>query len=272
MAASPLLPQSTAARVPGVLTCPSRRGVAELSRVRIRGRAACSSTPSPGAHTQPSPRASRGRAARMRRPSARSAASFTLWSFAILAAVCRPNSIFSRTAARRCPDSFKRRPRLRSPTPATAGPAPTRSRRSWAGLATLASVLAVLVLAALVVVSKLHGHNSSSSAAGRDSEERRLLVEPGPAPPQPGAAATDGEGVQGLVGRPDHPPPGHGPEAGTPRAARARLSRLPGGRHRPPLQHRRHLRLCHLCKRLREAPSLVRCTKAKLTNLLPCQG
>jgi len=90
------------------------------------------------------------------------------------------------------------------------------NRRTRAGLATLASVLAVLVLVALVVVSNLHGHESSSSAAGQDRGGQRLSVEPGPAPSQPGAAAADGGGVQGLVERPDHPPPGSGPGAGRP--------------------------------------------------------
>ena len=90
------------------------------------------------------------------------------------------------------------------------------NRRTRAGLATLASVLAVLVLVALVVVSNLHGHEGLSSTAGRDRTRQPALVKPGPAPPQPGHAATDGGGLQGLVERPDHPPPGGGLGAGRP--------------------------------------------------------
>ena len=50
-----------------------RRSVCELSSVRMRGKVAFASTPSPGVHTQPSPRANWGRAARVRWPSTRSA-------------------------------------------------------------------------------------------------------------------------------------------------------------------------------------------------------
>jgi len=46
--------------VPTPVTRSSRCGVCELSKVRILGKATCASTPSEGAHTQPSPRASRG--------------------------------------------------------------------------------------------------------------------------------------------------------------------------------------------------------------------
>jgi len=65
--------RSTGASTRGVPACASRRSVCELSRVRIRGKHTRASTLFPGVHTQPSPRASRGRAPRMRRPSARSA-------------------------------------------------------------------------------------------------------------------------------------------------------------------------------------------------------
>ena len=58
---------------PDARTRSGRRGAAELSKLRMRGNATCASTRFEGAHTQPSPRPSWGRAARMRRPSARSA-------------------------------------------------------------------------------------------------------------------------------------------------------------------------------------------------------
>ncbi len=57
------------------------------------------------------------------------------------------------------------------------------NRRTRAGLATLASVLAVLVLVAQVVVSNLHGHEGASSTAGQARAGRPAPVEPGPAPP-----------------------------------------------------------------------------------------
>jgi len=56
--------RSTTARARGVPACASRRGVCELSRVRMRRKATRASTPSPGAHTQPSTRTSRGSAPR----------------------------------------------------------------------------------------------------------------------------------------------------------------------------------------------------------------
>lgn len=90
------------------------------------------------------------------------------------------------------------------------------NRRTRAGLATLASVLAVLVLVALVVVSNLHGHEGFISTPGRLGTGQPPAVELGPAPPQPGAASTDGGGLQGLVERPDHPTPGGGLGAGRP--------------------------------------------------------
>ncbi len=65
--------RSSAASGRGVPASVSRRGVCELSRVQMRGKDIRASTSFPGVHTQPSPRASRGRASRMRRPSARSA-------------------------------------------------------------------------------------------------------------------------------------------------------------------------------------------------------
>jgi len=57
------------------------------------------------------------------------------------------------------------------------------NRRTRAGLATLASVLAVLVLVAQVVVSNLHGHEGASSTAGQVRAGGPAPVEPGPAPP-----------------------------------------------------------------------------------------
>ncbi len=80
------------------------------------------------------------------------------------------------------------------------------NRRTRAGLATLASVLAVLVLVALVVVSNLHGHGGANSAAGRDGAGGRSGIKPGPATLQPGAASSDGGGLQGLVERPHDAP------------------------------------------------------------------
>ena len=89
------------------------------------------------------------------------------------------------------------------------------NRRTRAGLATLASVLAVLVLVGLVVVSNLHGRGTASSARP-DGTGRRDAVQPGSAPLEPGAAPTHAGGIQGLVERPHHDAPGGGPGTGRP--------------------------------------------------------
>ena len=89
------------------------------------------------------------------------------------------------------------------------------NRRTRAGLATLASVLAVLVLVGLVVVSNLHGHGTASSTRP-DGAARRDAVQPGPAPPEPGAAPAHAGGVQGLVERPHHDAPSGGSGTGRP--------------------------------------------------------
>ena len=69
------------------------------------------------------------------------------------------------------------------------------NRRTRAGLATLASVLAVLVLVALVVITNLHGHGRSRTTAGPDRGGGHPRVQPGPAPPDPGAAPAHGPGL-----------------------------------------------------------------------------
>ena len=79
--------------------------------------------------------------------------------------------------------------------------------RTRAGLATLASVLAVLALVGLVVVSNLHGHNRSSSVGDRRSGPA-TRAEPGPAQAEPSAAAADARGAQGVVARPGDGAPG----------------------------------------------------------------
>ncbi len=89
------------------------------------------------------------------------------------------------------------------------------NRRTRAGLATLASVLAVLVLVGLVVVFNLHGHGTASSAR-QDITERRDAVQPGPAPLEPSAAAANAGGLQGLVERPHHDTTGSRPGTGRP--------------------------------------------------------
>ena len=88
------------------------------------------------------------------------------------------------------------------------------NRRTRAGLATLASVLAVLVLVALVVVSNLHGHERTGTATGSNRARGHATVSSGPAQHQPGAAAADGCGLQGLVERPHDPAASGGIEEG----------------------------------------------------------
>jgi len=82
------------------------------------------------------------------------------------------------------------------------------SRRTRAGLATLLSVFAVLVLVAFVVVSRLHGHEQSSTAASQPGTGQRGAVQPRPAAHQSGDAAASRGGLQGLVERPHDPPAG----------------------------------------------------------------
>jgi hypothetical protein len=89
------------------------------------------------------------------------------------------------------------------------------NRRTRAGLATLASVLAVLVLVGLVVVSNLHGHGPASSTR-QDGAARRDAVQPGPAQTEPGAAPAHAGGVQGLVERSHHDAAGGGSGTGRP--------------------------------------------------------
>jgi len=89
------------------------------------------------------------------------------------------------------------------------------NRRTRSGLATLASVLAVLVLVGLVVVSNLHGCGIVSSAR-QDGAGRRDAVQPGSAPPEPGAAPAHASGVQWLVERPHHDAQGGRSGAGRP--------------------------------------------------------
>ncbi len=89
------------------------------------------------------------------------------------------------------------------------------NRRTRAGLATLASVFAVLVLVGLVVVSNLHGHGTASSAR-QDGAGSRDAVEFGPASPEPGAAPAHAGRVQGLVERPHDDAPSGRPGAGRP--------------------------------------------------------
>lgn len=86
------------------------------------------------------------------------------------------------------------------------------NRRTRAGLATLASVFAVLVLVAFVVVSKLHGHDHPSIAG----DGRPGAVQPGPPADQPGDATPGRGGVQGLVERPHDTPAGSRPGTGRP--------------------------------------------------------
>lgn len=88
--------------------------------------------------------------------------------------------------------------------------------RTRAGLATLASVLMVLVLVALVVITNIGGHARQANpgrgfpnrpAAGGDAR---------PAPPQQRDPAADGRGAQGLVGGSGDGAPGVGVGGGRP--------------------------------------------------------
>ncbi len=90
------------------------------------------------------------------------------------------------------------------------------NRRTRAGLATLASVFAVLVLVAFVVVSRLHGHEQPSNAVRQSGAGQPGAVQPGPAADQSGDAAAGRGGVQGLVERPHDPPASGRPRAGRP--------------------------------------------------------
>ena len=89
------------------------------------------------------------------------------------------------------------------------------NRRTRAGLATLASVLAVLVLVGLVVISKLHGHATArrTRQGGAGWED---AISPGPAPPEPGNPPADAGGVQGVVERPHDTAAGFRPGTGRP--------------------------------------------------------
>ena len=89
------------------------------------------------------------------------------------------------------------------------------NRRTRAGLATLASVLAVLVLVGLVVVSNLHGH-ATARGTRQGGAERTNAVSPGPAPLEPGAAPADAGGVQGVVEGPHDAAAGVRPGTGRP--------------------------------------------------------
>lgn len=89
------------------------------------------------------------------------------------------------------------------------------NRRTRAGLATLASVFAVLVLVGLVVVSNLHGHGTARNAR-QDGAGSQDAVEFGSASPEPGAAPAHASGVQGVVERPHDDAPSGGPGAGRP--------------------------------------------------------
>lgn len=82
--------------------------------------------------------------------------------------------------------------------------------RTRAGLAILASVLCVLVLVALGVVSNMHGDARHHQAGGRAASPASQPVAARPPQPQPGPAAADGGGPQGLVGRPRDGAPGGG--------------------------------------------------------------
>ncbi len=90
------------------------------------------------------------------------------------------------------------------------------NRRTRAGLATLASVFAVLVLVAFVVVSKLHGYDPSSNPARPSGAGHPDAVQPRSAADQPGDAAPGRGGLQGLVEEPHDPPAGGRPGAGRP--------------------------------------------------------
>ena len=87
--------------------------------------------------------------------------------------------------------------------------------RTRAGLATLASVLAVLALVGLVVISNLHEHDRKSSA-GSSLSGSASKAKPGPAQAEPSAAAADARGAQGLVARPSDGAPGGGLGGGRP--------------------------------------------------------
>lgn len=88
--------------------------------------------------------------------------------------------------------------------------------RTRAGLATLGSVLAVLVLVGLGVVTNIHGH--AQQAAPGVAPQPSGAITPGgivgPAPAEQRAPATNGGGAQGVVGRPGDGAPGGGPGEG----------------------------------------------------------
>lgn len=81
-----------------------------------------------------------------------------------------------------------------------------QSRAKWrtrAGLSTLASVFAVLVLVALVVITNIHGHGRKAlSGFILENLGSSTLGNVGPAPTKQRAPAANGGGSQGMVGRP----------------------------------------------------------------------
>ena len=85
--------------------------------------------------------------------------------------------------------------------------------RTRAGLATLASVFAVLVLVALVVLINIHAH----AKPGADGPGGRAASDDaGPAPAKPGAATADDRAAQGLVGQSHDGAPGRRAGPGRP--------------------------------------------------------
>lgn len=87
--------------------------------------------------------------------------------------------------------------------------------RTRAGLATLVSVFAVLVLVALVVVSNIHGHDRRSGT-GSTRPGSASRAEPGSAQTEFGATASHASSAQGLVARPSDRAPSGGLGGGKP--------------------------------------------------------
>ncbi len=90
--------------------------------------------------------------------------------------------------------------------------------RTRAGLATLGSVLVVLVLVGLGVVTNIYGH-ARQEAPGVVPQPPRATAPggiAGPAQVEQRAPATNGSGAQGVVGRPGDGAPGVGAGEGRP--------------------------------------------------------
>lgn len=88
--------------------------------------------------------------------------------------------------------------------------------RTRAGLATLASVLAVLVLVGSVVVNNIHAYARRSAPQGVSQPRPAAPGNAGPAAVEQRAPAADGGGAQGLVARPGDGTSGGGAGRGRP--------------------------------------------------------